>query len=168
MKPLPILLGCSVVLLVTACGPKAKNVSSLQRKEAASLVSEAQFAITIRDYARAEGLFAKAAETCPDTGDYWINLGAMRRRLDNLSGAKKAYQHAAEAYGDAYALNAKQPELVLQQVYALALLGKFEDARAVLEKAHQKHPDNRAIRFFVDSHELDRLSNTPSFKELAL
>ncbi len=166
MKTLPLMLVCVALLVLTACGRKA--VTPLRRKTAANLVSEAQFAINMRDYARAEGLFAKAVEACPDMGDYWVNLGAMRKRLNNRSGAEKAYEHAADAFQDAYKLDPKQPELVLQQVYALALLGRIDDARSVLEKARKNHPDNRGIRLFVENRQLDRITEDPAFKELAL
>lgn len=167
MKTLPLMLVCVALLGLTACGRKAA-VTPLQRKTAANLVSEAQFAINMRDFARAEGLFAKAVEACPDTGDYWVNLGAMRKRLNNRSGAKTAYEHAVDAFHDAYRLDPKQPELVLQEVYALALLGRVDDARSTLEKARKTHPDNRGIRMFVENRQLDRIVEDPSFKELAL
>jgi tetratricopeptide (TPR) repeat protein len=161
------MLVCVALLGLAGCGRKAE-VTSLQRKTAANLVSEAQFAVTLRDYARAEGLYAQAAEVCPDTGDYWLNLGVMRKRLNNRSGAKAAYARAADAFRDAYERDPKQPELVLQQVNALALLGKTDDARATLEKARKKHPENRTIRVFVENGQLERMLSDPTFKELAL
>ena len=166
MKILPLMLVCVALLGLTACGRKA--VTPLQRKTAANYVSEAQFAVNMRDFARAEGLFAKAVEACPDNGDYWVNLGAMRKRLNNRSGAKTAYEHAVDAFHDAYKLDPKQPELVLQEVYAQALLGRVDDARATLEKARKKHPDSRGIRVFAESRQLDRIVEDPAFKEIAL
>jgi tetratricopeptide (TPR) repeat protein len=161
------MLVCVALLGLAGCGRKTE-VTPLQRKTAANLVSEAQFAMTLRDYARAEALYAKAAEACPDTGDYWLNLGATRMRLSNRAGAKTAYARAAGAFRDAYERVPKQPELVLQQVHALALLGQTDDARAALEKARKKHPDNRAIRVFAENGQLEQLLRDPAFKELAL
>ena len=96
--PYAVMLAALVLSSLTGCG--RKEITVLQRKEAANLASEAQFASTLRDYARAEGLYAKAAELCPDNGEYWVVLGVTRKRLKDNSGAKKAYENAVDAYGD--------------------------------------------------------------------
>src|SRR5205809_519111 len=87
-------------LLLAACGKSRseKQITELQRKEAAHLASEAQFAHTLRDYAREEGVLAKVVELCPDTGGYWINLGVARMRMGNRVRAREAYQSALQAY----------------------------------------------------------------------
>lgn len=159
------LLGVAAALL-GACG--RPQVTTLQRKEAAHLASEAQFAVTLRDYARAEPLLAKAVAICPDTPEYWLTLGTVRRRMDNRSGAKSAYERALDTSRDAYDRDPKNSEPLLQQVYVLALLGRMDDARDALAKAQKKHPDDRTVRAFVESRQLEHLADDPSFKELAL
>lgn len=158
----------AVVALVLAAGCKPKVIPELQRKQAANFVSEAQFALTLRDYARAEPLLAKATELCPDVGETWLNLGVTRRKLGDKSGAKKAFEGARAAYQDLYEQDPKQTDALLQEVYALALLGREADARKVLEKALKKDPENRALRGFSESKQLDRLLADPGFKEIAL
>ena len=152
--------------LTTGCG--RKEITSLQRKEAASIVSEAQFAVTLRDYARAEPLLAQAVALCPDTTQYWQSLGAVRCRLGNRSGAKDAYGQMLDQARDQYKRDATQTEALLQQVYALALLGRADDARGVLVKAQKDHPEDRALGAFVESGQLDRILSDPAFKEIAL
>lgn len=163
---------CLLFLLVLSVGLTAgcgrKEITSLQRKEAANIVSEAQFALTLRDYARAEPLLAKAVAICPDMPEYWQSLGAVRRRLDNRSGAKQAYEQMLDASRDAYHRDAKNTDALLQQVYALALLGRVDDARDVLTKAQKDHPDDRVLSAFGDGKQLDRVLNDPAFKEIAL
>jgi outer membrane protein assembly factor BamD (BamD/ComL family) len=63
--------------LVLLSGCARKEVTERDRKEAAHLVSEAQFALTFREWARAEGLFAQAVKLAP-TGDYWLPHGVTR------------------------------------------------------------------------------------------
>ncbi len=159
------LLGLSAVL-TAGCG--RKEVTSLQRKQAASLVSEADFALTLRDNARAETLLTQAVAACPDTPDYWLKLGSVRRRLDNRAGAKAAYEELLDLAKANYKRDAKNTQSLLQQIYALALLGRMDDARAVLEKARKNHPDDRNIRKFVEDGSLDRLPDDPAFKDMAL
>jgi tetratricopeptide (TPR) repeat protein len=168
MKRIPVLFFVLTFLAIAGCKPRAKEISSLNRKEAANLVSEAQFAITMKDHARAEPLYEKAAKLCPDTGEYWLGLGVTRRRLGNLAGAKAAYEKAREAYHDAYELNQDSAESALEEVHALALLGRVDEARKVLEKAQKKNPTNPQLRAFGEKKGIDQLVADPEFKELAI
>jgi tetratricopeptide (TPR) repeat protein len=168
MKRLFLLLVAAALLLAAGCKPKPKEISTLQRKEAANLVSEANFAVTLHDYARAEPLFEKAAKLCPDTGDYWVGLGITRRRQGDTSGAKDAYKSALAAYRDAAELKPDDSAPRLQEIYVLALLGRADDARAALERARKKLPASRDLREFDESHQLDRLLADSGFKEIAL
>lgn len=163
----PILLTISL-LLAGGCKPKPRDIPAIQRKEAANFASEGQFANALRDYARAEPLFEKAAKLCPDEGDYWINLGVARRRQGNTSGAKSAYENARDAYREAFEINPKNSEPLLQEVYTLVLLGQVDKARKALEKARKKAPDDRAVRLFVENKQLDRILDDPMLKEIAL
>lgn len=168
--PLSLLVLAVAVAFAAGCGKakeKKKEITSLQRKEAATLASEAQFAVQLRDHARAEGLLAKAVELCPDDGIYWVNLGSARIRLGNKSGAKDAYVGAEKALRDAAEEKKTDAEPWLQRVYVLALLGRADEARSVLKEAAQKFPDNRNVRAFVDG-QFDRMLADPKFKELAI
>ena len=157
-----------ILSAVFAAGCGRKEITSLQRKEAANIASEAQFALTLRDYARSEPLLTKATTLCPDTPEYWQSLGAVRRRLDNRSGAQQAYEQMRDAARDQYKRDDKNSNALLQQVYALALLGRADDARSLLEKAQKDHPDDRALGAFVDGKQLDRILADPAFKDIAL
>jgi Flp pilus assembly protein TadD len=150
------------------CGKRKTEITSLQRKEAANLISEAQFALTLRDQARAEGLLTKAAETCPDTGEYWLLLGQTRMKLGQKDGARTAYKRALEAFDDEAKAKKTDPQPVLQQITVLALLGRIDDAKASIEKLPARFPGNRSIRSFTDGKVLDRMLADPKFKELAL
>jgi tetratricopeptide (TPR) repeat protein len=158
----------AIPLVLVGCKPKPMNIPAVQRKEAATLVSEAQFAMTMRDFARAEPLLERATKLCPDTGDYWLNLGAARRRLSDKSGAKSAFESALKAFEDAYRLAPKESDAAVKQVYVLALLGRGDEAHRRLEKLQKNAPDDRAIRAFAEGHELDQVLKDPSFKEVAL
>jgi len=165
------LLAIAVVglaLATTGCGPK--KVTDLQRKEAELMVSEAQFAMSLRDWARAEGLLTKAVQIAPDEGVYWTSLGSMRVRTGNRAGAKQAYEAALKAYqADAAADAAKTDvEPWLKQVYVLALLGRMDQGRALLEQIAKKFPDSRNVRAFVDGRQFDRMIADPLFKDAAL
>src|SRR6187200_836444 len=157
MKSTFVLIATLAMFAGAGCKPKPEDITSLQRKEAASLVSEAQFAINLRDYARAEPLFEKAAKLCPDDGEYWLGLGVTRRRLGNTSGAKAAYEEARSAYRDAFKRNANDGEALLQEVYVLALLGRVDEANSTVEKARGKHPENSRLRKFVENKQMERL-----------
>ncbi|MDB6168899.1 MAG: hypothetical protein JWM88_1763 [Verrucomicrobia bacterium] len=158
-----LLLG---LLAGLAAGCKPKEITPLQRKQGANFASEANFAVTVRDYARAESLLAQAVAVCPDAADYWVALAAARRRLDNRAGSRDAYEQALKVSRAAFKRDPRDPQPLLQQVYLLAILGHADDARQTLEKARTAYPESRNIRTFHESKELDRMLGDPNFKEL--
>ena len=84
MKRLLILLSCAAVLFAAGCSKKPKEVPAAVKAEAASLASEAQFAMQIREYARAEELFQRALKLREDVPEFWVSLGMSRRKQDNV------------------------------------------------------------------------------------
>lgn len=168
MKGTLLFLAALVLAIGSGCGAKKKEISSLDRKKAAAAVSEAEFALTVREYPRAEGLYAQAAALCPDTGDYWLALGSTRMKLGQRDGAKSAYKSALSAYEDSAKQDKTNPAPALQQITALALLGRTDDARSLMEKLPARFPDNRQVRNFVEAKQLDQLLADPRFKEVAL
>ena len=169
-----IVITLTAAALAVAAGckpkPKPKEVSELKRKEAEHFVAEASFAINLRDWPRAEGLLAKAVQSDPNNGIYWLNLGSMRVRLGNKAGAKEAYQGALKAYEVEAAAEANQtdPEPWLKQMQVLALMGRTDEARAMLAKTAKRFPDNRNVRAFVEGKQFDQMIADPVFKQGAL
>lgn len=163
-----LLLAAVAAFALGGCKPKSADITSLQRKEAANLVSEAQFAMALKDYARAEGLLAKATTLEFDNGNYWVSLGSMRVRLGQRPAAKKAYESALGAFENAYARDPKATQAYLQQVYALALLGRVDDSRKLLTKVEQKHPNDPSVRAFVQGKQLNAMVKSALFREIAL
>lgn len=160
-----------LLLAASGCGPQHQfQVTDLQRKEAAHHASEAQFALTLRDYTRVEASLARATALAPDDGKLWVNLGAARIRLGNRDGAKQAYQGALKAYEAAFQNQSSQtdPEPLLRQAYVLALLGRKADALKIVNKAAGQFPNHRSVKRFVEEKELEKLAADPAFKEMAL
>lgn len=149
------------------CKPRPKVLTELQRKEAAHLVSEAEFAGQIREWARAEGLLAKAVQVNPNEGAYWTSLGTIRVRLGNKAGAKEAYHGALKAFQVEAGTPSgrKEVEPWLQQVQVLALLGRTADARSLLEQTAKKFPADRELRRFIEGKVFDQLLADPNFKQ---
>jgi tetratricopeptide (TPR) repeat protein len=168
MRRLSVLLLTLTLLAASGCKPKAKDIPPLQRKEAASLASEAQFAVVMRDHARAEPLFEKAAKLCPDNGEYWLALGVARRRQNNTSGAKAAYEKSQAAYHDAYEIDSNNAEALMQELYVLCLLGKADEAQKRFDKAYKKAPTDIRLRSFSEGKQIERLMADPGLKELAI
>ncbi len=151
---------------LAGCGQP--QVSETRRKEAALLAAEAQTAITVRDWARAEGLLVKAAEAAPDTASYWTGLGAARVRLGNKAGAQTAYERALDAYTTEAKKDPKDPDPWLKRVTVLALLGRPADARELLAKAQTAFPGHRDVKAYADGKALDAMLADPEFRKNAL
>jgi tetratricopeptide (TPR) repeat protein len=156
----------TAVALAGGCARK-RTVTDRDRKEAAHLASEAQFAMSVREWPRAEGLLAKAVQASPE-GDYWLSLGAARVRLANRSGAKAAYEAALKAYASDAMRNAARSDAWVKQVYVLALLGRREDSRALIIKAATRFPNDAKIRGLLDAKEFEKMVTAPTFKDMAL
>jgi tetratricopeptide (TPR) repeat protein len=157
----------AVGLALGGCA-RRKQITELQRKQAAQLASEADFAMTLRDWARAESVLAKAVDISPDAGAYWVTLGTTRIRLGKRDAARTAYKRALDAYEGDAAATKTDVDPWLQQVYVLALLGRVNDGRALLEKVAKKFPGNRDVRAFIERKQYDQMLADPGFKEMAL
>ena len=153
--------GC---LLLCGCH---KEITSIDRKEAASNVSEAEFAINLKDWARAEDLYSKSVKLCPDKGDYWMSLGIVRMHVGKRDGAKSAYKSALNAFKAQEGSVADNSDVVIREAYALVLLGRPDEARSLVDRAHARHPENRALSSFVEAHNLDRMISDPTIKEIS-
>ena len=166
MKTISVFL-CIAVVVLGGCKARHKEVSPQAKLAAENLISEAQFAWQIREYSRVEEICVKAIEQRGDYPEYWVLLGMARRRLDNTSGARKAYKQALELHADRYDREKKDEDLA-QQAWVLALLGKTDEALKFLEKSLKDHPDSAVIQRMAAPQGLPHTFQTSQFKELAL
>jgi tetratricopeptide (TPR) repeat protein len=162
------IISCGILLHSLACGcGSRKQVTERDRKEASALATEAQFAVSVREWSRAEGLLAKAAQLAPQ-GDYWLSLGAARIRLNDRAGAKTAYEAAVKEYANEAARQDKLTDPWFKQAFALALLGRKEESRAVIAKAAEKFPNDGKLRTFKEPKEFEKMLLSQGFKDMAL
>jgi tetratricopeptide (TPR) repeat protein len=148
-------------------GCRHREITSLERKEAANVVSEAEFAVTLKDWKRAEGLYARAAELCPDAGDVMVSLGIVRMHLGDRAGARTAYKSALSAYEADYDLNPVNTQDVLRRAYVLVILGRADEARSAVDKARARHPEDRRLRSFAENHGVDGYIAAPGLKDVS-
>ena len=165
MKRTALLLLCAAAVLPGGCKDKPKVVSAEDKLKAENFVSEAQFSMQIREYARAEELFQKAIAVRGDYPEYWVALGMARRDQDNTGGARKAYKKALDLFEDRYDRD-KNDEDLGQEAWVLALLGRTDDAVALLNKSLKKHPDSAYLRKMADPNGLPHTFQTDDFKAL--
>jgi tetratricopeptide (TPR) repeat protein len=160
-------LALVLAIAVALSGCAKRVISPLDRAQAANMVSEAEFAVTVREWSRAEGLYKQAAGLCPDSGDTWLALGITRMRMADHSGARDSYKSAAKAYKAAFESDPTNSQAIEQEAYALIVLGRFDEARSVADKAHKDHPDDRLLREMTDGGQLERVIADPSLKEIS-
>lgn len=162
------LLTLVAAVFFAGCEQKPVEVTRQMQTEVANLMSEVEFALQLRDFARAEPLLVKAVGIIPDAGDHWILLGTTRKQLQNTSGARDAYRQALAAFERAAKRAPDSGEPRLQQVYVYALLGQVDQARKQLERAAKDLPNDREVQEFVRANALDRILADPNFKAGAL
>ncbi|MEO6245719.1 MAG: tetratricopeptide repeat protein [Opitutaceae bacterium] len=162
-----LLSGLLILALAGGCGSSNREPTEKERKEAALYASEGQFALSVKEWPRAEELFLKASQASP-AGDYFLSLGVARLRLGKRSEAKAAYEHAVRAFAREAA---REPALVepwLRQAYALAVLGRMDESRALLGKATKKFPNDGRLRTLNEAKGFEQMVAAPNFKEMAL
>ena len=167
MNRLFALLVCAVLALGAGCSKKNKEVTAAIKAESAMLASEAQFAMQIREFDRAEELLQRALKLRDDMPEYWVTLGMARRKQDNKEGARKAYKVALGLHTDRYQAD-HQPEELAQQAFVLALLGREDEALARLAQGLKDHPNNPVMQKMADPRSLPHTFKTAEFKALAL
>ena len=154
---------------LSGCGGGDRKGAELRRKEADHLVAEADFAVNLREWTRAEGLLVKAAELVPDDGEIWIGLGSARALRGDKAQARAAYEKALSVYSGAASEKAGAPaEPWLRQVYVLVLLGREKDARSLLEKAGRRLDGNREVKDFIANRGVDALLADPALRKVRL
>ena len=176
MKPALIYALAAAGLLLAACHKKPvdkaaagqpKEVPKLVAAEAANLVSDAAFALQIRDYARAEKSLARAVDLRPDIPDWWLSLGSAYKRQSKIGDARSAYKKALALYEKRYAATADVADLQ-QQLILLVLLGREDEARKLLERCRQKQPDQPVLKRFAEGKIVDQLLADPNIQQLKL
>jgi Flp pilus assembly protein TadD len=160
-----VALVLAAVVVLGGCRPRA--ITKLERDEAANVISEAEFAVTIKDWVRAEGLYAKAAELCPDQGETWVRLGVVRVHLRDPDGARAAYKSALSDFEDDFKRDPSNTSSVIRGASVLVILGRTEEARSMVDKAYAKYPDDRRLRTFVEMKGVDRIVADPGLKEIS-
>lgn len=90
------------------------------------------------NFALAERHFRHATETHPRDAEAWLGLAASYDRLRRFDLADRAYDRAIRIQG----LTA---EILNNQGYSYMLRGDFKTARAKLEQARRKDPDNKFV-----------------------
>jgi tetratricopeptide (TPR) repeat protein len=176
MKPPLIYTLAAACLLFAACKEKPadkaaagrpKEVPKLVAAEADNLVSDATFALQIREYARAEKSLARAVELRSDIPDWWLNLGTACKRQGKVGDARSAYKKALALYEKRYAATADVADLQ-QQLIVLVLLGREDEARKLLERAGQKQPSQPVLKHFAEGKIVDQLLRDPNIQQLKL
>jgi Flp pilus assembly protein TadD len=91
------------------------------------------------DFGLAEQHFRKAAELHPRDGEAWLGLAASYDRLRRFDLADRAYAQAIKIAGPT-------AEILNNQGYSYMLRGDYRTARAKLDAAQRKAPDNPYVR----------------------
>ncbi len=169
---------CSLALVIllgaTACSKETvaagtavaepKEVTRAVAAEAQSLVEEAAFALQLKDYPRVVETLTKATKLRDDIPEWWVDLGATHRRLNNLSEAKACYKKALAIHESRYDVT-KNVAYLIPQFHILLLLDREKDARSLLEKSQQRHGNDIPFKEFVAARGIDALLEDPYVKE---
>lgn len=164
-------LGLLLPFVLVSCSDKSKArtpgtpkvVAKAVEAEAENMISDAMFAMQVRDYARAEKGFARAVELRPDVPDWWESLGAIRKMQGKTGDARSAYKKALALWEDYYD-ETSDPQFGMHKVVLLVILDKADEARSVVEKMGKKHPNDQALQTFIKNKGLERMIASPDMQ----
>ena len=162
LVPLSILL-----LALTACKDKPRQLSEAQILEIRELRADASFGVAIRDYDRAETSIRKALDIDDSNPDLWVAMGAIQRRAGRSDAAAKNYKKALKCYESLYKATGK-PVYLAQRGWVLGLLGDMSGAEKALKKAASLHPEDPEVRRLTSEDGIPRMFKTEKFREIAL
>ncbi|MDF9826184.1 tetratricopeptide (TPR) repeat protein [Ereboglobus sp. PH5-10] len=154
-----------VLFLIAGCGGGKKEVSKLHQDQAAKHASDANMENFLRNYAAAEKSLTQATTLNPTVDDYWIELGKVRVRLGDKSGATKAYKGALAACDAQLKEVAENPVFIERKLRALVMLGRDDDARKVLAKAVKNYPQNTHLKTLDQVKAVDLFKNDAHLKD---
>jgi hypothetical protein len=158
-------LAAAATLVLAGC--RAKEITKEQRDQALLDASDAEFAMTIHDLPRAEGMLVKASELCPDEGDLWLKLGIVRMGLKNPDGARQAYKSALSAFVDTCKARPADSAPIIKRAYVLTILGRGDEARSLVADSAAKAPDDRRLQAFVEAKGVDNMLADPALKRIS-
>ncbi|MBP7142135.1 MAG: hypothetical protein KBA71_09535 [Opitutaceae bacterium] len=165
---LVILLGATACSKETVAAGTAvagpKEVTRAVAAEAEALVAEAAFALQLKDYPRVVETLTKATRLRDDIPEWWVDLGATQRRLNNLGEAKSCYKKALAIHESRYD-QTKNVANLIPQFHILLLLDREKDARSLLEKSQQRHASDPQLKEFIAARGIDALLEDPYVKE---
>ncbi|MFN3249020.1 tetratricopeptide repeat protein [Roseibium album] len=108
--------------------------AKLRPSERATL-AEALQALYSNDYAKSETIIRTLIETSPEIAEAWQILGLALANQDQFEDAVTALDKSAQLY----TINS-EPLIIKGDI--LIELGRFDEARAAYETAHERDPDN--------------------------
>jgi len=123
--------------------PGAPNASGLLGSDPYDDLNTGKKLYRSANYGLAERHFRRAVESRPKDAEAWVGLAASYDQLRRFELADRAYNQAIGIVG-------KTPEVLNNQGYSYMLRGDYARARATLQQAKAKDPENPYIQNNLD------------------
>jgi len=94
------------------------------------------------DFQKSVATHRKAIELNPDDAIRWVNLGDSLHFAGQDAESRKAFARSAELAAQRLAVDPTDTDTLFAYAWALHMLGRWEEARDVLEKAHELAPED--------------------------
>ena len=137
-----LLIVCSTLLLFTSCRQSSRSADSTNSK---ALAANSAAALNAQDYSKAQELAAQATRLDPEFAEAWVGYGMASVKLGQTDLARKAYERALSLHEVRLQQNPSDANQVFQQIFLLELLGRSDQATALLKRAQADHPNDQQI-----------------------
>jgi tetratricopeptide (TPR) repeat protein len=147
MKLAPLVLA---IALCASCStpppggaPAAPTADARSRSQ--QLAAECQTALGAGDFGKAQDAAGEAVRLDPQFEEAWVAYGMASVRLGQADRALQAYERALAVHQAREGQGLSDPAKLYQEIFLLSLLGRSNDAAALLQRAHAKFPDDQQL-----------------------
>ena len=136
------LLTLLALALLTSCG-RTPSDTALARSQKLATLSAGAF--VAKDYSKAQTLAEQATSLDPQFAEAWVAYGMASVQLGQTDRARDAYGHALSLHQAGHRANPSDANQVSQQIFILSLLGRSDEAAALLKRAEAEYPKDEQI-----------------------
>ena len=103
------------------------------------------------DFALAQSNAARVTELEPSFAEAWVAYGMASVRLGQVEQAKVAYERGLALHQARHRNDPEDANQVLQQIFVLSLLGRSDEAQALLKQAQTEYPYDEQLALLSKS-----------------
>ncbi len=167
-----LILAVFLCVALVGCKDKPKTpVPSTPKAVAAEvgrIISEAEFAVQMKDFARAETLMNQAIALEKDDARHYMRLAYVAIQQANKTNARAAYEKALKCYIQESKGDGGNPAIILDIINVHLLLRQPAEAQKVLDAAVKQFPKVEDFKIMQKENAIQQMMKDPEIQSLSV